>query len=87
MTGSKLFHLSWSAAAFTILALAGWLFVASMARYGESIERRSLITLASTAAASIEGDYVASLHGDSEDIDTRGSQLEGLFAARSSLRC
>ena len=70
ITGSKLFQLSWSAAGLTILALAGWLFVSSMARYGELIERNNLITLASTAAASVEGDYVARLHGDSEDIDT-----------------
>ena len=41
-----------------------------MARYGESIERKNLITLASTAGASVEGGYVARLHGDSEDIDT-----------------
>jgi hypothetical protein len=70
MTGSNLFKLSWSAAALTILALAGWFFAASMASYGESIERKNLIMLASTAAAGVEGDYVARLHGDSEDIDT-----------------
>jgi PAS domain S-box-containing protein len=70
MTGSKLFQLSWSAAALTILALAGWFFVESMARFGESIERKNLIMLASTAAAGVEGDYVARLHGDSEDIGT-----------------
>ena len=70
MTGSKLFQLSWSAAVLIILALAGWFFAESMARYGELIERKNLITLASTAAASVEGDYVARLHGDSEDIGT-----------------
>ena len=41
-----------------------------MARYGESIERKNLTMLASTAAAGVEGDYVARLHGDSEDIGT-----------------
>lgn len=70
ITKSELFQLSWSGAVLIILALAGWAFTASMARYGESIERKNLTTLASTAAASVDGDYVARLHGDSGDVDT-----------------
>ena len=41
-----------------------------MGRYGELIERKNLITLASTAAASVEGAYVARLKGNADDIDT-----------------
>ena len=70
MTRRKLFRASWSIAALLVFSFAAWLFAASMARYGKLIERKNLTTLASTAAASLEGDYVAVLHGDSEDIDT-----------------
>ena len=70
ITSGELFRLSWSAAVLIILALAGWFFATSMGRYGESIERKNLITLASTAAASVEGAYVARLKGNADDIDT-----------------
>ena len=70
ITSGELFRLSWSAAVLIILALAGWFFATSMARYGKSIERKNLITLASTAAASVEGAYVARLKGNADDIDT-----------------
>ena len=70
MIRRTLFHFGWSAAILALVGFAGWILVSSMGRYGEALERKNLTTLASTAAAAIEGDLVAKLKGGSGDIGT-----------------
>ncbi len=66
----KISFFSWSAAALALFAFVGWLFTASMVRYGEFIERRNLTALAASVAAAIESDLVAGLKGNGDDIGT-----------------
>ncbi len=70
-----------------LTAAAGWWFTGYMVRYGDSHERRDLITMAVTAAASVDPADLAPLLGGESDTATQQwlSIREDLHRVRASI--
>jgi diguanylate cyclase (GGDEF)-like protein/PAS domain S-box-containing protein len=77
----------WCGILTAIVLVGGWFFVDLFSRYGESLERRALLVAAATAAASFDGNDLASLKGSADDLNSHShlQALERLQRLRGSL--
>jgi diguanylate cyclase (GGDEF)-like protein/PAS domain S-box-containing protein len=74
-------HLWLGGALFVAVLVAAWYFVGFVADTGNRLERVRVVSLVRTAAATLEADRIAALHGSQADIGT-----PGFDAVRDELR-
>jgi diguanylate cyclase (GGDEF)-like protein/PAS domain S-box-containing protein len=74
-------HLWLGGLLFLATLLASWFFVGFVARTGDRLEHDRIVSLARTAAATLESDRIAHLQGSTADIGT-----PGFDAVRDELR-
>jgi hypothetical protein len=74
-------HLWVGALLFLAALAASWFFVGFVASTGDRLEHDRVVSLARTAAATLESDRIAHLQGSPADIGT-----PGFDAARDELR-